>query len=163
MEESLRRPAATPRVRGIAPLAIGVLIVGGAVIAGVTSQANVPITRAFVATEPRSEGAPDVAPAEPRVAAVAATLTDETTLIPAPAPTPAITAARRSPGITRPMVASQWVNMRHAPSRDAGVVLVVPPQALVQADSTTPGWRRVAYDGAVGWVAEQHLVRQNER
>lgn len=73
---------------------------------------------------------------------------------------------RRAPVVAKasnPMRANEWLNLRETPSRASQVLLVVPPQAVVHADSAAPGWRRVAYDGAVGWVAEAHLIRLAQR
>jgi len=149
MTAASRRPE-DARARGSVVPLVATFLVGGLIIAGAVTQSST--------DEPLS----------PTLVAVAPTLVtppveQDEALVPAAAAVPVIAVASAATSRRRPMVASQWVNLRHSPSRSAEVLLVVPPQALVQADSSAPGWRRVAYDGAVGWVAEQHLVRQNQR
>jgi hypothetical protein len=149
MTAAARRPE-DARVHGSVLPLVATFLVGGLIIAGAVMPSPT--------GEPMPQTPVTVAPA-----AATPPIAQDTALVPAAAAVPVIAVASAATSRRRPMVASQWVNLRRAPSRSAKVLLVVPPQALVHADSSAPGWRRVAYDGTVGWVAEQHLVPQNPR
>jgi hypothetical protein len=75
--------------------------------------------------------------------------------LPTPLPRSAPAADAPAPRVASrgaPLQTVEWVNLRRDPSRGAAVVLVIPPDAAVLADSATVGWRRVRYGDAVGWV-----------
>jgi hypothetical protein len=140
--------------------ALAVTLVAPWMLVGGEAPASAPPPAvAGVPAAPVEAGPPAAAPsapmpptAMPPAAMLAAAVSN--TAGPSPAARPA---AAPPSGTTLQTV--QWVNLRRAPSREADVVLVIPPEAAVLADSSAVGWRRVRYGDVEGWVDPRLLER----
>lgn len=142
------------RAKTVAPVAVVALLLAGLAFEG---RDDAPTTEPAPVTPLASGPATPAQPTPVHPAPVPAAVVPAA-VVPAAMPASARPEATRSAPTSRraragaPLQTVEWVNLRTDPSRGAAVVLVIPPDAAVLADSATVGWRRVRYGDAVGWV-----------
>ena len=87
----------------------------------------------------------------------------EPPVIPTETPTEAPTEVPTEPSTEAPKKATVWyttsaLNLREAPSMDAGVILTIPKNTAVECLEEGPEWHLVTYGGATGYVACGYLA-----